>query len=141
MEIAAGETVALIGRNGAGKTTTLLALAGLRYGASAGSVTINGVDLSHAPPARVVDAGIAHVPEGHRVFSQMTVSDNLRLGAYHRRRAGRKTIDASMSRVFGLFPVLRDYAGRKAGLLSGGEQQMVAIGQALMSEPTVLMLD
>jgi branched-chain amino acid transport system ATP-binding protein len=141
LEVAAGETVALIGRNGAGKTTTLLALAGLRYGSTSGSVTLNGVELSRATPARIVEAGIAHVPEGHRVFTQLTVLDNLRLGAYHRRRAGRRTIDASMKRVFELFPVLQRYAGRKAGLLSGGEQQMVAIGQALMSEPKALLLD
>jgi branched-chain amino acid transport system ATP-binding protein len=141
IEVAAGETVALIGRNGAGKTTTLLALAGLRYGASAGRVTLNGVDLSRATPAHIVDMGIAHVPEGHRVFTQLTVADNLKLGAYHRRRSGRGTIDASMKRVFDLFPILRDYANRKAGLLSGGEQQMVAIGQALMAEPKVLLLD
>jgi branched-chain amino acid transport system ATP-binding protein len=141
LEVAAGETVALIGRNGAGKSTLLMAIAGMRYGSFAGSVLFDGRDLSRASAKQVVEAGIAHVPEGHRVFTQLTVAENLSLGAYRRRRAPRSELDASLGRVFELFPVLRRYARRDAGLLSGGEQQMVAIGQALMVDPQVLMLD
>jgi branched-chain amino acid transport system ATP-binding protein len=135
------ETVALIGRNGAGKTTSLLAIAGLRYGRFPGSVTLAGVEVSRASSRQIVDAGLAHVPEGHRIFSSLTVEENLLLGAYPRRRSGRKAAAVTMERVFDLFPILRTYATRNAGFLSGGEQQMVAIGQALMAEPRVLMLD
>jgi branched-chain amino acid transport system ATP-binding protein len=135
------ETVALIGRNGAGKTTSLLAIAGLRYGRFPGSVTLAGVEVSRASSRQIVDAGLAHVPEGHRIFSSLTVEENLLLGAYSRRRSGRKAAAVTMERVFDLFPILRTYATRNAGFLSGGEQQMVAIGQALMAEPRVLMLD
>jgi branched-chain amino acid transport system ATP-binding protein len=141
LDVAAGETVALIGRNGAGKSTLLMAIAGLRYGSFAGSVLFDGRDLSRASAKQAVEAGIAHVPEGHRVFTQLTVAENLRLGAYRRRRAARSELDASLGRVFELFPVLRKYARREAGLLSGGEQQMVAIGQGLMVDPKILMLD
>jgi branched-chain amino acid transport system ATP-binding protein len=141
LDVAAGETVALIGRNGAGKSTLLMAIAGMRYGSSAGSVRFGDRDLSRASAIQVVGAGIAHVPEGHRVFTQLSVTENLRLGAYQRRRAPRAELDASLNRVFELFPALRKYARRDAGLLSGGEQQMVAIGQALMVDPKVLMLD
>jgi branched-chain amino acid transport system ATP-binding protein len=135
------ETVALIGRNGAGKTTSLLAIAGLRYGRFPGSVQLAGAEVAKASSRQIVDAGLAHVPEGHRIFRSLTVEENLRLGAYTRRRAGRKAAAATMERVFDLFPILRTYATRNAGFLSGGEQQMVAIGQALMAEPRVLMLD
>jgi branched-chain amino acid transport system ATP-binding protein len=141
LEVSSGETVALIGRNGAGKTTSLLAVAGIRFGRSSGTVTFDGVDLSRATPAQIVKSGIAHVPEGHRIFHRMTVRKNLKMGAYVRRRAGREAVAHSMDQVFALFPILRTYADRNAGFLSGGEQQMVAIGQALMAEPKVLMLD
>jgi len=135
------ETVALIGRNGAGKTTSLLAIAGLRYGRFPGSVKLAGTEMSRASSREIVDAGLAHVPEGHRIFASLNVEENLRLGAYTRRRQGRKAVATSMERVYNLFPILRTYASRNAGFLSGGEQQMVAIGQALMAEPKVLMLD
>ena len=135
------ETVALIGRNGAGKTTSLLSIAGLRYGRFPGSVQLAGAEVSTSSSRQIVDAGLAHVPEGHRIFRSLTVEENLRLGAYTRRRAGRKAAAGTMERVFDLFPILRTYATRNAGFLSGGEQQMVAIGQALMAEPRVLMLD
>jgi len=140
-EVGAAETVALIGRNGAGKTTSLLAIAGLRYGRFPGSVKLGGTDISRASSRQIVDGGLAHVPEGHRIFASLTVEENLRLGAYTRRRSGRKAVAATMERVFDLFPILRTYSSRNAGFLSGGEQQMVAIGQALMAEPQVLMLD
>jgi branched-chain amino acid transport system ATP-binding protein len=141
LQVGAAETVALIGRNGAGKTTSLLAIAGLRYGRFPGNVKLGGADVTRASPRELVDAGLAHVPEGHRIFASLTVEENLLLGAYPRRRAGRKAAAATMERVFDLFPILRTYASRNAGFLSGGEQQMVAIGQALMAEPKVLMLD
>src|SRR6202035_1708111 len=141
LQVNAAETVALIGRNGAGKTTSLLAIAGLRYGRFPGSVKLVGVDVSRSSSRQIVDAGLAHVPEGHRIFASLTVEENLRLGAYTRRRSGRKAVATTMERVFDLFPILRTYATRNAGFLSGGEQQMVAIGQALMAEPRVLMLD
>jgi branched-chain amino acid transport system ATP-binding protein len=141
LQVGAAETVALIGRNGAGKTTSLLAIAGLRYGKFPGSVQLGGTEVSRATSRQLVDAGLAHVPEGHRIFSRLNVEENLRLGAYTRRRAGRKAVAESMTRVFDLFPILKTYASRNAGFLSGGEQQMVAIGQALMAEPKVLMLD
>ena len=141
LQVGAGETVALIGRNGAGKTTSLLAIAGLRYGRFPGTVTVGGTDLSHASSRQIVDSGLAHVPEGHRIFRSLTVEENLRLGAYTRRRGGRKAVAATQERVYDMFPILRTYATRNAGFLSGGEQQMVAIGQALMAEPKVLMLD
>lgn len=140
-EVGAGETVAVIGRNGAGKTTSLLAVAGLRYGRFAGRVTLGEADITHAGTSAIVTAGLAHVPEGHRIFRSLDVTENLRLGAYSRRRSGRAAVAASMDRVFDLFPILATYATRNAGFLSGGEQQMVAIGQALMAEPSVLMLD
>jgi branched-chain amino acid transport system ATP-binding protein len=141
LQVGAGETVALIGRNGAGKTTSLLAIAGLRYGRFPGSVTLGGTDISRASSRQIVDAGLAHVPEGHRIFASLNVEENLRLGAYTRRRSGRKAVASTMERIFDLFPILRTYAARNAGFLSGGEQQMIAIGQALMAEPRLLMLD
>jgi branched-chain amino acid transport system ATP-binding protein len=141
LQVGEAETVALIGRNGAGKTTSLLAIAGLRYGRFPGRVMLGGTDVTRATPRELVDAGLAHVPEGHRIFASLTVEENLLLGGYTRRRAGRKAAAATMERIFDLFPILRTYASRNAGFLSGGEQQMVAIGQALMAEPKVLMLD
>jgi branched-chain amino acid transport system ATP-binding protein len=141
LHVGAAETVALVGRNGAGKTTSLLAIAGLRYGRFPGAVRLGGADISRASSRQIVDAGLAHVPEGHRIFTGLSVEENLRLGAYTRRRSGRKAVAGTMERIYDLFPILRTYASRNAGFLSGGEQQMVAIGQALMAEPRVLMLD
>jgi branched-chain amino acid transport system ATP-binding protein len=141
LEVASGETVALIGRNGAGKTTSLLAVAGIRYGRGDGEVRLGDVDLSGKPPQDILAAGLSHCPEGHRIFSELTVEENLQLGAYSRRREGAAATAESMERVYALFPILRTYAKRDAGFLSGGEQQMVAIGQALMARPSILMLD
>jgi branched-chain amino acid transport system ATP-binding protein len=140
-EARAGKITSIIGRNGAGKTTCLLAVAGKRHGGNAGSVQLGPVDLSRATSAQIVTAGLAHVPEGHRIFRTLDVRENLLLGAWVRRKQGKAAVEASMERVFELFPVLKKYERRNAGYLSGGEQQMVAIGQALMGEPKILMLD
>lgn len=136
-----GEIVALIGRNGAGKTTTMLALGGLRYGRWSGTVRLGDTDLSRLSPNQIVRQGVALVPEGHRIFRTLTVLENLRLGATPIRAKGAEAIATTMSRVFELFPILETYRDRNAGFLSGGEQQMVAIGQALMARPAVLLLD
>jgi branched-chain amino acid transport system ATP-binding protein len=141
LNVRSGEIVSLVGRNGAGKTTCLLAIAGVRHGLNTGTVRLGDLDISKASPPAVVEAGLSHVPEGHRIFSHLDVHDNLLVGGYVRRRAGQARQKAAMGRVFELFPILRTYERRNAGFLSGGEQQMVAIGQALMSEPRVLLLD
>jgi branched-chain amino acid transport system ATP-binding protein len=140
LDVNAGEVVGLIGRNGAGKTTTLLAVAGIRNGSNRGSIVLGDVDISRLPARDIVRAGIAVVPEGHPVFREMTVIENLRLGAFARRKT-KSGVGESLERVFDLFPVLSDFRRRTAGTLSGGQQQMLAIGQALMQEPRVLMLD
>jgi branched-chain amino acid transport system ATP-binding protein len=141
LEVRGGEMVSLVGRNGAGKTTCLLAIAGVRHGRNGGRVRIGDRDLSKASPTAMVEAGLAHVPEGHRIFRHLDVHENLIVGSYVRRRDGQDKIRAAMRRVFDLFPILETYERRNAGYLSGGEQQMVAIGQALMSEPRILLLD
>ncbi|HKF77622.1 MAG TPA: ABC transporter ATP-binding protein [Candidatus Dormibacteraeota bacterium] len=133
-----GEIVALIGSNGAGKTTTLRTISGLLHPAT-GTVSFDGEDITSMPAATRVGRGICHVPEGRRLFVRMTVQDNLTLGAYSRRDpAG---VAADRARVFELFPRLRERQNQIAGTLSGGEQQMLAIGRAMMSRPRVLMMD
>jgi len=133
-----GEIVALIGSNGAGKTTTLRTISGLLHPAT-GTVSFDGEDITSMPAAARVGRGICHVPEGRRLFVRMTVQDNLTLGAYSRRDlAG---VAADRARVFELFPRLRERQNQIAGTLSGGEQQMLAIGRAMMSRPRVLMMD
>ncbi len=133
-----GECVALIGANGAGKTTTLRAVAGL-LPVRAGRVLFQGRPLAGASPRRVVELGVAHVPEGRQLFPSLTVRENLEMGARTREaRAGRK---ASFDAVFALFPRLRERERQLAGTLSGGEQQMLAIGRALMARPRLLLLD
>ncbi len=132
-----GEIVTLIGSNGAGKTTTLRTISGLlrpRHG----SITLDGQDLTKMPAHRMVRAGIAHSPEGRRIFPRMTVRENLEMGAYAR-AAG--DLGAEFDRVFALFPRLKERLTQSAGTLSGGEQQMLAIGRALMARPTLLLLD
>jgi branched-chain amino acid transport system ATP-binding protein len=137
LDFRAGELLALIGANGAGKSTLLGVLSGL-VPPSSGSVVFAGRDLTGARPEQVVKAGIAHVPQGRRLFGSMTVDQNLRLGAYLRRdREVRQDVD----RVVQYFPALGDKLHRVAGTLSGGEQQMVAIGRGMMARPRLLMID
>ncbi len=138
VRIGPGEIVALVGSNGAGKTTLLRVIAGLTR-PRAGRVLWRDEDLGGLPPHTVVERGVAMVPEGRRLFGHMTVEENLGLGAFaHRAREGR---GASLARVYEIFPRLRERRRQRAGALSGGEQQMVAIGRALMSRPALLMLD
>jgi branched-chain amino acid transport system ATP-binding protein len=133
-----GEIVALIGSNGAGKTTTLRTISGLMH-PHKGKVTFDGVDITFTEPAKVVEMGICHSPEGRRLFPRMSVMDNLFMGAYTRRdRAG---IEKDMKHLFELFPRVEERRSQIAGTLSGGEQQMLAMGRALMARPKVLMLD
>ncbi|HVG78388.1 MAG: ABC transporter ATP-binding protein [Candidatus Rokuibacteriota bacterium] len=138
LEVRAGEIVALIGGNGAGKTTTLRAVSGL-LPLRGGTVTLDGRRVSGLGSAAVVAAGIAHVPEGRQLFPTMTVLENLELGA--RTPASRAGRAETLSRVYSLFPRLAERRTQLAGTLSGGEQQMVAIGRALMARPRLLMLD
>jgi branched-chain amino acid transport system ATP-binding protein len=132
-----GEVVTLIGSNGAGKSTTLRSISGLTP-ASAGAVRFSGEDITRVPAHEIVSYGIALAPEGRHCFPRMTVRENLDLGAYHRRRA---EIAADLDRVFTLFPRLHEREKQKAGTMSGGEQQMLAIGRALMARPRLLMID
>jgi branched-chain amino acid transport system ATP-binding protein len=132
-----GEVVTLIGSNGAGKSTTLRAISGLTP-ASGGAVTFAGEDITRVPADEIVTRGIALSPEGRRCFARMTVRENLDLGAYRRRGAG---IGADLERVFTLFPRLKERENQKAGTMSGGEQQMLAIGRAMMASPKLLLLD
>ena len=131
-----GEIVTLLGANGAGKTTTLRTISGLLRPVS-GEVRFQGKVLNGVPAHQIVGIGIGHVPEGRRVFPQMSVVENLEMGAY-RHRGGAKAV---MARVFELFPVLEQRRSQNGGTLSGGEQQMLAIGRAMMSQPKVLLLD
>jgi branched-chain amino acid transport system ATP-binding protein len=138
LEVDAGEIVALIGSNGAGKTTTLRTISGLLH-PSSGKITFNGKDITHTEPQKIVDLGICQSPEGRRLFARMSVLDNLRMGAYTRKNGAE--IKRDMERVFELFPRLKERSNQIAGTLSGGEQQMCAMGRALMAKPKVLMLD
>ena len=133
-----GEVVTLIGANGAGKTTTLRAISGLVRPA-AGTIRFAGRDITRLAPNEIVRAGIGHSPEGRRVFPRMTVRENLELGAYT--RMAKDEIAADTERVLTIFPRLKERYGQKAGTMSGGEQQMLAIGRALMSRPRLLLLD
>ncbi len=133
-----GEMVALIGANGAGKTSTLKALSRL-LDTAGGSVRYGGQEISRLPPHQLITQGIALVPEGRGVFPRMSIIENLKMGAYCRRDAD--AIDADMEHVFSLFPRLKERALQLSGTLSGGEQQMLAIGRALMSRPKLLLLD
>ena len=137
LELEPGETVALVGSNGAGKSSTLKAVLGMaRY--DAGAITLDGADLKGLKPYQVVRRGVGYSPEGRRVFPLLSVLDNLKVGGITR---GRAEQPERLARIFDYFPRLRERAGQRAGSLSGGEQQMLAIGRALMSKPAVLMLD
>jgi branched-chain amino acid transport system ATP-binding protein len=138
LDIEAGETVAVIGPNGAGKTTLMRVISGLIRPIS-GTITMTGTDLARTPAHRIVELGIAHVPENRRLFPTMTVEDNLRMGAYI--RPARARFAERLAYVYELFPRLRERRRQLAGTMSGGEQQMCAIGRALMSEPKLLLLD
>ena len=138
LEVRKGELVSLIGANGAGKTTTLKAISGV-LAPSAGRIVFEGEDITRASARRVLELGIAHCPEGRRMFPYMTVRENLEMGCYLRRdKAG---IEADMRRLFERFPILGERSTQAAGTLSGGEQQMLAISRALMSRPKLLMFD
>ncbi len=138
LSVEEGEVVTLIGSNGAGKSTTLRAITGLTP-ASSGSVVIDGEDVTRVPAHEIVDHGIALSPEGRHCFSRMTVRENLDLGAYRRRKD--TSVAEDLERVFELFPRLKEREKQKAGTMSGGEQQMLAMGRALMAKPKVLLLD
>ncbi|MEP7030484.1 MAG: ABC transporter ATP-binding protein [Pseudolabrys sp.] len=137
MTVGEGDIVAVLGSNGAGKSTLNLAISGL-VRARQGSIEFDGRAIQHASPTAIVAAGLVHVPEGRRIFPNMSVRDNLDLGSY--RRAKPRRAD-NCERVFAMFPRLRERATQRAGTLSGGEQQMLAIGRGLMAEPKLLILD
>ena len=138
LEVRKGEIVTLIGANGAGKSTTLRSIHGLNR-PRRGTIRFRGRDITNAASHDIVDMGIAQSPEGRRLFPRMTVLENLEMGAY--RRADRSALDEDLERVYTLFPRLQERKAQKAGTLSGGEQQMVAMGRALMARPQLLMLD
>ncbi|HQE92129.1 MAG TPA: ABC transporter ATP-binding protein [Anaerolineae bacterium] len=133
-----GEVVTLIGANGAGKSTTLRALSGLQP-ADSGSILYDGVDITHKPASDIVSMGIVQVPEGRRIFAPLTVRENLEMGAFTRK--DKAEIEASMQHVFELFPRLKERLEQTGGTLSGGEQQMLAVGRALMAKPKLLLMD
>jgi branched-chain amino acid transport system ATP-binding protein len=138
LEVNEGEIVALIGANGAGKTTTLRAISGLVRAAS-GAIRFDGRAITGLAPSAIVRAGIGHAPEGRHVFPRMTVRENLELGAYTRR--SKAEIAADIAQILDIFPRLKERYEQKAGTMSGGEQQMLAIGRAMMSQPRLLLLD
>jgi branched-chain amino acid transport system ATP-binding protein len=137
-EVNQGEVIALIGANGAGKTTTLHTLTGL-LPAKQGSIIFEGKDITKMPAHKIVEMGIAHVPEGRRVFSQLSVYENLKMGAYTRK--DKKEIAENLENVYKRFPRLEERKNQRAGTLSGGEQQMLAMGRALMSNPKMIVMD
>lgn len=137
-EVNKGEVIALIGANGAGKTTTLHAISGLIQ-ASKGTVTFEGKDITGVPGHKIVSMGMAHVPEGRRVFQELSVLQNLKMGAYTRK--DKKEIEETLEMVYTRFPRLKERKNQLAGTLSGGEQQMLAMGRALMSHPSIILMD
>jgi branched-chain amino acid transport system ATP-binding protein len=138
LRIPAGKIVTLIGANGAGKSTTLRAISGI-VRARSGIINFDGVNIADLPPHKIVGLGISHVPEGRMIFTNLTVMENLRMGAY--RRSDTRNFPRELDYIFGIFPRLKEREKQVAGTLSGGEQQMLAIGRALMSRPKCLMLD
>ena len=137
-EVGQGEIVALIGANGAGKTTTLHTVTGM-IPAKSGSIQFDGTDITKVPAHRIVSMGLAHVPEGRRVFAQLTVLENLKMGAYTRK--DKDGIEKSLEEIYKRFPRLEERKSQLAGTLSGGEQQMLAMGRALMSKPKMIVMD
>ena len=141
MHVSPGEIVTIIGANGAGKTTLLKTVCG-QLPATAGEIAFRDREITDMPPEKVVFMGCSLVPEGRQVFAPMTVRENLILGGYVQyRRDGMQTVEEDLEKVYGLFPVLRERAGQYAGTLSGGEQQMLAIGRSLMARPALIMMD
>jgi branched-chain amino acid transport system ATP-binding protein len=138
IEVGEGEAVGLLGANGAGKSTTLRAISGL-VRLTTGIITFLGTNIASLPPHRITELGIAHVPEGRQVFPEMTVQENLEIGAYVPSAKAERS--QSLDLVFGIFPVLAERRRQLAGTMSGGEQQMLAVGRALMLKPRLLMLD
>lgn len=139
LHVGEGEMVALLGANGAGKSTTLRAISGM-VSPQRGSIRVGGKKITGLSAHKVVRLGVAHAPEGRELFSELTVLENLRLGHWSRRREG-KDFEKHLERVFALFPRLKERAGQAAGTLSGGEQQMLTIGRALMAQPRLLLVD
>ena len=137
-EVEEGDVIALIGANGAGKTTTLHTITGL-IPAKSGSIVFEGKDITRVPGHKLVSMGIAHVPEGRRVFAQLTVLQNLKMGAYT--RSDKQEIEETIQKVYKRFPRLEERKNQLAGTLSGGEQQMLAMGRALMSHPRLIVMD
>ena len=137
-EVNKGEVVALIGANGSGKTTVLQTISGM-LSPTSGSILLNGTDITKIPGHKIVTMGMAHVPEGRRVFAQLSVLDNLKMGAYTRKDA--IEIENNLKRVYESFPRLKEREKQLAGTLSGGEQQMLAMGRALMSNPEIILMD
>ena len=137
-EVKEGEVVALIGANGAGKTTTLQTISGM-LSPTSGQVLLEGTDITKIPGHKIVSMGMAHVPEGRRVFAQLTVLENLKMGAYT--RSDKKEIADTLEKVYESFPRLKERQNQMAGTLSGGEQQMLAMGRALMSQPRIILMD
>ena len=137
-EVNEGEVIALIGANGAGKTTTLQTITGMLQ-PKAGEIIFEGKDISKIPGHKIVSMGMAHVPEGRRVFAELSVYENLKLGAYTRK--DKKEIEETLARVYKSFPRLEERKNQLAGTLSGGEQQMLAMGRALMSRPKIVVMD
>ncbi|MDP2277305.1 MAG: ABC transporter ATP-binding protein, partial [Nitrospirota bacterium] len=142
LKINQGEIVCLIGNNGAGKSTTLMAISGILK-PKAGTISFIGSDISDMPPHSIVEMGISHVPEGRRIFPRLTVKENLEMGAYSvgSRTNKNKKLKSQFDKVYEMFPVLKERERQMGGTLSGGEQQMLAISRALMSNPKLLLLD
>jgi branched-chain amino acid transport system ATP-binding protein len=139
LEVEKGKTVSLLGPNGAGKTTLLLTLSGILK-TTEGRILFEEEDITNLSPPKIVSKGIGHVPQGRHVFPTLSVIDNLRMGSYQRRKA-KKEIEADLEWVYQLFPTLKERTHQRAGTLSGGEQQMLSVGRALMGRPKLLLLD
>lgn len=139
-EVGEGEIVTLVGANGAGKTTALRTISGLLH-PQAGTIEFQGRRIDRQPPETIVKLGISHVPEGRRVFPGLSVLDNLRMGTVGRRKGEQASIDEDLQMVYATFPILEEFKGRMGWMLSGGQQQMLAIGRGLMARPGLLLLD